>query len=200
MTTKVGDILLDKATDLWSKCKRCELHLTRTKIVHWRGSPKADIAIVGEAPGADEDEQGTPFVGKAGQALDDLLMEAGLDPSTDVFICNILACRPPNNREPLPDEISACKPRLQALLWLVKPKVILLAGGTAARVMAGVRSVGQWRGEQVATEILEWKGTWNTLPAVVTYHPSYWIRNGRNKELGLKMLKDITYAAKIGKA
>ena len=190
---------LDTIVDLWSKCKRCELHKCRNKIVQWRGSPEAKLAIIGEAPGADEDEQGIPFVGRAGNALDDLIVKAGLKPDKDVFICNILACRPPNNREPLPDEVEACKPRLQALLWVVKPEVILLAGGTAARVMAGVRGIGQWRGEEVATEMLEWKDKAVIFPAVVTYHPSYWIRNGRDRVLGETMAEDIRHAARVGK-
>ena len=113
-------------------CQRCDLHKTRTKTVFGSGNPNADLLIIGEAPGAEEDQQGLPFVGRAGQLLTEMLIAIGLT-REQVFIANTLKCRPPNNRNPLPNEGQQCEPYLQRQVELIRPKILLEIGRASCR-------------------------------------------------------------------
>jgi len=149
-------------------CTRCGLHSTRTKVVFSDGAADASVLCVGEAPGANEDRTGLPFVGRAGKLLDRLLLSAGF-PRAEVFICNVLKCRPPGNRNPLPDEIEACSPFMLRQLELVNPTVIVAFGTFAAQTLLGCRdSLRHLRGR---THLYQ------GFPLVVTYHPAALLRN-----------------------
>jgi uracil-DNA glycosylase len=146
----------------------CDLCPGRTNAVPGEGNPRAQLFLVGEGPGATEDATGRPFVGQAGQLLDTIL-EAIDVPRSSVYITNIVKCRPPQNRKPLPDEIAACIPYLHRQLDLIAPKVIVAMGGTAGEALLGVRkSLGELRGKV---------HTYNGIPLVVTYHPAALLRN-----------------------
>jgi uracil-DNA glycosylase len=151
------------------QCQRCGLGATRTHAVVSRGNPSAKIMIIGEGPGENEDLTGKPFVGKAGQLLDRVLESVKLT-EDDVFICNIVKCRPPGNRKPTKDEMNACRPYLMEQIRLVDPAIIILAGASAIEGLLTEKSVkitqirGQWR---------EWEGR-QCLPV---FHPSYLLRN-----------------------
>ncbi len=119
-----------------SKCTKCPLHETRTKAVFGAGNADADLMFVGEAPGAEEDKQGLPFVGRAGQLLNQMLEEIGLS-REDVFICNVLKSRPPNNRDPMPEEIAACEPYLWDQVRLIEPRVVCTLGNFATKLLTG---------------------------------------------------------------
>lgn len=149
-------------------CMKCALGQTRTRFVFGVGNPDATLMLIGEAPGADEDVQGEPFVGRAGQLLNKIL-EAIRFRREDVYICNILKCRPPNNRKPIPEETDLCLPYLRKQIALIKPRVILCLGLTAAENLLGTReSLGQLRGR-----VLTYEG----IPLMVTYHPAALLRN-----------------------
>jgi DNA polymerase len=161
-------------------CQRCGLSASRTHIVIERGNPAASIMIVGEGPGQQEDEQGLPFVGKSGQLLDKILQSVNLDPQADVYICNVVKCRPPGNRTPSPDEMEACKPYLMEQIRLVDPKMILLSGATAVRgVLGDKRGITKIRGQWI-----EWNGRL-TMPI---FHPAYLLRNQSRQEGSPKWL------------
>jgi uracil-DNA glycosylase len=146
----------------------CALGSSRTNGVPGEGDPRARLVLIGEGPGATEDATGRPFVGQAGRLLDSIL-EAIDVPRETVYITNIVKCRPPQNRKPLPDEIAACLPYLHRQLELLRPKVIVAMGGTAGEAMLGVRkSLGELRGKV---------HTYNGIPLVVTYHPAALLRN-----------------------
>jgi uracil-DNA glycosylase family 4 len=146
----------------------CGLCPHRINAVPGEGNPNAKLFLVGEGPGATEDAQGRPFVGQAGTLLNGIL-EAIEVPRDSVYITNIVKCRPPQNRKPLPDEIAACIPYLHRQLEIIKPKVILAMGSTAAEAMLGVRkSLGELRGKV---------HTYNGIPLIVTYHPAALLRN-----------------------
>ena len=154
------------------ECTRCKLHKTRTNIVFGVGSPEARMMFVGEAPGEDEDLQGYPFVGKAGQLLTKMIEAMGLR-REDVYICNTVKCRPPNNRNPEPDELLACEPFLKGQLGAVKPEVIVTLGKFAAQALLReqtpiTRLRGQWR---------EYEG----IPVMPTFHPAYLLRSPAEK-------------------
>jgi len=150
------------------QCMKCSLGESRTKFVFGVGNPDASLLIIGEAPGADEDRQGEPFVGRAGQLLNKIL-EAIQFRREDVFICNILKCRPPNNRAPVAEEVEQCIPYLRKQISLVRPKVILCLGLVAAGHLLGSReSLSRLRGKVHSYE--------NT-PVMVTYHPAALLRN-----------------------
>jgi DNA polymerase len=149
-------------------CTRCGLSATRTQTVFSRGNPESRLCFVGEAPGADEDEQGLPFVGRAGQLLDRMISAMGLDPAKDVYVCNILKCRPPGNRRPEPAEMAACTPYLDEQLALVKPKVIVALGNTAVSALL-----------ETKLGITKLRGQWKLYRGILvmpTYHPSYLLR------------------------
>ncbi|MBI2430261.1 MAG: uracil-DNA glycosylase [Ignavibacteriales bacterium] len=149
-------------------CLKCALGKTRTKFVFGVGNPNADVMVIGEAPGADEDAQGEPFVGRAGQLLNKIL-EAVQFKREEVFIANILKCRPPNNRKPLPEETATCEPYLWKQIELIKPKFILCLGLTAAQtLLRSTESMGQLR---QSTHM------YRNTPVIVTYHPAALLRN-----------------------
>jgi uracil-DNA glycosylase family 4 len=159
-------------TDVKS-CTKCRLHETRTNTVFARGNPDAPLVFVGEGPGADEDATGKPFVGRAGQLLDKMIGAMGLDPGRDVYICNIVKCRPPGNRRPEPDEVASCIPYLHEQLDLVAPKVIVALGNTALAALLGT-----------SMPITKVRGTWKlyrgTTMLMPTYHPSFLLRPTSN--------------------
>jgi uracil-DNA glycosylase family 4 len=152
-----------------AECTRCPLHATRTQTVFSRGNPQSSICFVGEAPGADEDAQGLPFVGRAGQLLDRMISAMGLSPEKDVYVCNIIKCRPPGNRRPEPEETATCIPYLHEQLALVEPKVIVAMGNTAVSALLDTRiGISKLRGQ--------WKLYRGKTLVMPTYHPSYLLR------------------------
>ncbi|HNX69417.1 MAG TPA: uracil-DNA glycosylase [Candidatus Omnitrophota bacterium] len=155
------------------KCKKCkELASTRTKIVFGAGNIRARLVFVGEAPGADEDKQGLPFVGRAGQLLTKIIEAMGLT-REQVFICNVLKCRPPNNRPPAPDEVGHCRPFLKRQLELIRPSVIVALGNHACQALLGTdKGISQLRGS-----FQEYEG----IPVMCTYHPAYLLRSPGEK-------------------
>jgi len=172
-----------------STCEKCELHTSRTQTVFGIGNPEADWLIIGEAPGADEDRQGEPFVGRAGQLLNSMLLAMGLK-REQVFIANILKCRPPNNRDPKPEEVVACESYLRQQIDLIKPKIILAVGRIAAQNLLKVDTpIGKMRGNQYQYPDSE-------LPVIVTYHPAYLLRSPREKR---KVWEDLKIAMRLYK-
>jgi len=152
-----------------ASCSKCVLADTRKNTVFARGNPKARLAFVGEAPGADEDAAGIPFVGKAGQLLDRMIQAMGLDPENDVYICNIIKCRPPGNRRPEPAEVDECIPYLHDQLAHVEPQAIVALGNTAVAALLGTKlGITKIRGA--------WKLYKGRIPVMPTYHPSYLLR------------------------
>jgi DNA polymerase len=153
-------------------CVRCKLAPTRKNIVFGSGNPRAELMFVGEAPGADEDEQGLPFVGRAGQLLTKIIEAMGLK-REEVYICNILKCRPPNNRNPETDEITSCEPFLFRQIESVKPKVICALGAFGAQTLLhSTESIGRLRGK-----LIDYRGA----GLMATYHPAYLLRNPMEK-------------------
>jgi uracil-DNA glycosylase family 4 len=168
-------------------CKKCPLHGTRTQGVFGVGNRRADWLIIGEAPGAEEDRQGEPFVGRAGQLLNAMLRSIGL-PRESVFIANVLKSRPPGNRDPKPEEVAACLPYLMRQIALLQPKLMLAVGRIAAQnLLATDLSLGRLRG-QVHTF-----GELNT-PLIVTYHPAYLLRTPADKR---KAWEDLKFARSV---
>jgi len=157
-------------------CTKCELHKSRTQVVFGVGNRRARWLIIGEAPGAEEDRQGEPFVGRAGQLLTEMLRAAGLR-RDEVYIANILKCRPPENRDPKPEEAASCEPYLEAQIALVKPALILAVGRIAAQhLLHDETPVGKLRGR------IHHYGP-DAIPVVVTYHPAYLLRSpGQKRE------------------
>ena len=151
-----------------STCRRCGLCEGRQKTVPGEGAPDARLVVVGEGPGATEDETGRPFVGRAGELLTEILAAVGL-PREQVFICNVVKCRPPSNRKPQPDEIAACVPYLYRQLEAIRPAVILAMGGTAAETLLNTKQPLS----QLRSHVHEFRG----IPLVVTYHPAALLRN-----------------------
>ena len=149
-------------------CKKCKLHITRTNTVFGSGNEKAELMFIGEAPGRDEDAQGLPFVGKAGELLTRMINAMQFDRS-EVYIANIAKCRPPDNRVPEEDEVKACLPYLEAQIDQIKPKIIVLLGATALKSLLG----DKLQITKVRSTWLEYKG----IKVMPTYHPSYLLRN-----------------------
>ena len=148
-------------------CVNCRLHEGRTTVVFGEGNPNAEVMVVGEAPGQEEDKTGRPFVGQAGKLLDLLLMTAGF-PRENVYICNTLKCRPPNNRNPLPDELAACSNFLQGQIDVIKPRALIAVGKFAAQaLLQSEESIGRMRGQV---------HRYRDIPMIVTYHPAYLLR------------------------
>ncbi|MBI2439767.1 MAG: uracil-DNA glycosylase, partial [Lentisphaerae bacterium] len=149
-------------------CKKCPLHAKRRQAVPGQGSSNPDILFVGEGPGEDEDRQGLAFVGRAGQLLTRLITRMGYT-RDQVFIANVVKCRPPDNRKPLPDEMAACFPYLKAQIAALQPKVIVVLGATAMEALVSPLA-----------RISRMRGNWQTfgdIPLMPTYHPSYLLRN-----------------------
>ena len=160
---------LDALKNHCSQCQRCDLGATRINVVVSRGNPQADIMIVGEGPGQNEDETGLPFVGKAGQLLEKILKSVHLDSEQDVYICNIVKCRPPGNRTPTTQEMDACRPYLLEQIRMVDPKFILLTGASSVKGLIGdKRGITKIRGTWI-----EWEGRM----CMPIFHPAYLLRN-----------------------
>ncbi len=161
----------DEVREIALSCTRCRLAEGRTQVVFSDGSPEARLVVVGEAPGANEDATGLPFVGAAGKFLDLLLATVDLSRKESVYICNVLKCRPPGNRNPMPDEIEACSPFLLKQLEFISPKALLAVGTFAGQLLTGQdRALGRLRGDVHA---------YQGIPLVVTYHPAALLRNPR---------------------
>ena len=173
--------------DAVSKCRACPLHQTRTNTVFGVGDQHADLMIVGEAPGANEDRQGEPFVGRAGQLLNQMLRAIGLERET-VFIGNILKCRPPGNRDPQPEEVATCTPFLTTQIEYLQPKVIMAVGRIAAHFLLKTdQSLSRLRGTQHVYGERE-------TPLIVTYHPAYLLRT---PEMKAKAYQDLLLVKKL---
>ncbi|BCL97205.1 uracil-DNA glycosylase [Ralstonia pseudosolanacearum] len=169
-----------------SGCTACKLCERRTQTVFGVGDRQADWMLIGEAPGEQEDRQGEPFVGQAGKLLDSMLRAIGLSRETDVFIANVLKCRPPGNRDPEPDEVAMCDPYLKRQIALIKPRVIVVLGRFAAQSLLQTQTpVGKLRGK-----VHEVDG----VPVVVTYHPAYLLRTLTDKA---RAWEDLCLARKV---
>jgi uracil-DNA glycosylase family 4 len=164
---------LEKIREDIGDCQRCKLCSTRTRIVFGSGNPEAKLVFVGEAPGADEDVQGLPFVGRAGQLLTKIIDSINLK-REDVYICNVIKCRPPNNRFPEKDEISTCSPFLQRQLEVIKPRIICCLGAAAAQTILKTKSSVAW----IRGRFQDYRGA----KLIVTYHPAYLLRNPEAKK------------------
>lgn len=166
-----GQLLID-IREAIGECTRCPLHLSRTKIVYGDGSPQARLVFVGEGPGFDEDQQGIPFVGRAGKLLDNMIKALGCG-RQEVYICNVVKCRPPGNRTPLPNEIQTCSPFLFRQLEAIAPEVICALGACAAQtLLATSKAISGLRGR---------RHRWREIPLICTYHPAYLLRNPSQK-------------------
>jgi uracil-DNA glycosylase len=164
-------------------CQKCSLHTTRTQTVFGQGSSDARLVFVGEAPGYEEDQQGLAFVGPAGQLLTRMI-EAGMKlKREDVFICNVLKCRPPKNRDPSADEILACSPYLRAQLEIIQPEVIVSLGSPATKTLLNTaESIGKLRGRWHEYYLSGTTGVGPSIPLMPTYHPAYLLRNENEKK------------------
>ena len=186
-----NDSLLKIIEDI-GDCKRCRLHQGRNKIVFGVGNEKSPLVFVGEGPGADEDAQGIPFVGRAGQLLTQMIegtaKREGMDlQRADIYICNVVKCRPPENRNPEPDEMEICGQFLYRQLAVIKPKAICALGGIAARAVTGRKDgVTRMRGHWFQ---------WRDIPVMVTYHPSFLLRgyNAAAKREAWEDLKKVLH-------
>ena len=173
----------DALTDAIRECTACPLHRTRTQGVVGVGDRKAEWLLVGEAPGADEDAQGEPFVGRAGKLLDNMLAAIALKRGDKVYIANVLKSRPPKNRDPEPAEIEACLPYLERQIALIAPRLILALGRFAAQTLLGTdTALGRLRGR-----VHDYQG----VPLIVTYHPAYLLRTPADKA---KVWEDLCFA------
>jgi uracil-DNA glycosylase family 4 len=170
-----------------SGCVRCALHECRTRTVFGVGDRSAGWLVVGEAPGAEEDRQGEPFVGRAGGLLNSMLRGIGLA-REQVFIANVLKCRPPNNRDPRPEEVAQCLPYLERQIALLKPRIMLAVGRIAAQnLLATDTPIGKLRGSVHAFGA-------QRIPLVVTYHPAYLLRSPTEKR---KAWEDLKFARRV---
>lgn len=161
---------LNKIKEECNNCYKCELGKTRKNIVFSDGNPNAKILLIGEAPGADEDRTGIPFVGRAGKLLTKLIEECGLSRKDDFYICNTVKCRPPENRVPTDEEKSLCENYLLEQIKTVNPKVIVLCGATSAKSFLGKKiKISEIRGK--------WYKLFNNIDTTVIFHPSYLLRN-----------------------
>jgi DNA polymerase len=164
-----------------AQCTACPLHQTRTQTVFGVGNNEAKLMLIGEAPGFHEDQEGKPFVGRAGQLLNAMLQSIGLH-RDQVFIANVLKCRPPNNRDPLPEEVHACLSFLEKQIAFIKPTLLLALGRIAAHSLLNTKtSLTQMRGKMY---------TFHHIPLIVTYHPAYLLRNPRDKN---KAFQDLQF-------
>jgi len=173
---------LDELKKTVSDCNLCELHRSRKQTVFGTGHPAAEWLVIGEAPGADEDQMGEPFVGRAGQLLTSMLRAMGLA-REEVFIANILKCRPPNNRDPQTNEIEHCSSYLRQQIELIQPKIILVVGRIAAQSLLNTDTpIGKMRGQQFSYQN-------TTIPVIATYHPAYLLRSPQQKRATWEDLK-----------
>ena len=161
---------LDALKRQCAACQCCDLSHHRHQVVVGRGNPRSNLMLIGEAPGADEDSQGLPFVGRSGRLLSELLKAAELDEGEDLYICNVIKCRPPNNRKPTSGEIKQCRPWLEEQIAVVNPSLVLLAGATALQALLGIKS-----------GISKLRGQWHEQEGrafMPVFHPSYLLRFG----------------------
>lgn len=172
---------LEKLKESCKNCQKCSLSKTRTNTVFSDGKPNHKLMLIGEAPGFYEDQQGLPFVGKAGQLLDKIFASVGLSREKDVYICNTIKCRPPENRDPLPEEKAACREYLDAQLEILKPQIILLCGRIALNSMV-----------ETSLGITKVRGKWfdgpNNAKMMPIFHPSYLLRNDSREKGSPKWL------------
>jgi DNA polymerase len=174
---------LSVVRDELGDCTRCKLCKGRKTIVFGEGDPDAVLVFVGEGPGQEEDQQGRPFVGAAGQLLTDIIVKGMKLSREDVYICNIVKCRPPGNRNPEPDEIEACEPFLIKQLQAIRPKMIVALGNVAVKTLLKTKE-----------GITKLRGTWNTyqgIPLMPTFHPAYLLRNPSDKKLVWEDIKKV---------
>ncbi len=175
------ETLEDIRADL-GDCQRCGLAASRSKIVYGVGNPNARLVLVGEAPGREEDLKGEPFVGEAGQLLDRILLAMGMQ-REDVYICNVLKCRPPNNRDPEPQEVATCEPFLIRQLAAIRPQVIVALGRFAVHSLLKTKTpISRLRGE--------WQ-RYQEIPLMPTYHPAYLLRNPSGKRDVWEDMKEV---------
>ncbi|HGY56648.1 MAG TPA: uracil-DNA glycosylase [Caldithrix abyssi] len=167
-------------------CQRCPLGKTRTNFVFGVGHPQARVMFIGEAPGQDEDLQGIPFVGRAGKLLDKMLQAIGMR-RDDVYIANVLKCRPPGNRDPLPDEIVECEPYLKKQLEMIKPRVLVALGRVSGKLLT--------KEEKSLRELRQNEADYEGIPLVVTYHPAALLRNPQWKQYAWEDFKKIRHIA-----
>lgn len=173
-TTNLDQYDLDALAARVAACERCDLHATRTQTVFGVGNRNADLLIIGEAPGAEEDRRGEPFVGKAGQLLNSMLNAIGIA-REHVYIANILKCRPPGNRDPRPEEVAACGDYLARQVHLIAPRAILALGRIAAQnLLNETTPIGKMRGQRYTYGTAQ-------IPVIVTYHPAYLLRSPQEK-------------------
>ncbi len=173
---------MDAIAKTVASCSKCPLHKGRTNSVPGEGNVSPDILFVGEGPGADEDAQGRPFVGRSGQLLTKMILAMGY-PREEIHIANIVKCRPPDNRAPTPDEMNTCMPYLKEQIAILKPKVIVALGATSVKALLGNK-----------TGISKLRGTWHTfedIPLMPTFHPAYLLRDPRKKKDAWDDLKEV---------
>ncbi len=176
----------DRLTHAILQCTGCVLHQTRTQAVPGAGDRGADWLVVGEAPGAEEDARGEPFVGQAGRLLDAMLAAIDLARGENVYLANVLKCRPPGNRNPSPEEVAACLPYLLRQIELIRPKIILALGRFAIQVLLGTEDpIGRLRGR-----VHDFRG----IPVVASYHPAYLLRSPGEKA---KSWEDLCLARRV---
>lgn len=183
----------DEVSQIASECTLCDLHKQRTRVVFGTGPVPSHLMLIGEAPGEQEDQQGLPFVGRAGQLLSKILESVNISRETDIYITNIVKCRPPENRTPTTLEADTCHPYLQAQIRLVRPKIILLAGAPSVKTVL-----------KIDDPISQIRGKWFTLPetdisVMPIFHPSYLLRNpskepGSPKWLTWQDMKEVRTA------
>jgi DNA polymerase len=187
---RTGQAGLQVLRDEIGDCQRCKLAPSRTNLVYGVGNPDADLVFVGEAPGADEDAQGEPFVGKAGQLLTKMIEAMGYS-RADVYICNVLKCRPPGNRNPEPDEVASCEPFLKRQLAAIRPRMIVALGKFAAQCLL--------RDDTPITRMRGGFRSYEGIPLMPTLHPAYLLRDPSKKKLAWEDLKAVNAAlAKVG--
>jgi uracil-DNA glycosylase family 4 len=188
-TADVSQLDWDELATRVATCTACPLHEGRTQTVFGVGNKHADLMIIGEAPGATEDKMGLPFVGRAGQLLDSMLLAIGLD-REKVYIANVLKSRPPNNRDPLPAEVAQCMPFLLRQIALIQPRLIVALGRIAAHhLLKNDTAMSQLRGQ-----LLQFHSDGRDVPLMVSYHPAYLLRSPREKR---KTLDDLQSIAKF---
>ncbi len=177
---------LEELRDFIGDCQRCKLAPGRINLVFGVGNPKAELMFVGEGPGADEDERGEPFVGRAGQLLTDIIERGMRMRRQDVYICNVVKCRPPGNRNPEPDEVAACEPFLMRQIEIVQPRVIVGLGTFAVQSLLKVK-----------TPISKMRGRWHEVRGIrmmPTFHPAYLLRNPADKRLVWADIQEVMRA------
>jgi uracil-DNA glycosylase len=177
-----GTSTVSEISEALAGCKRCRLHSGRTNLVFGEGSTRSGLVFVGEGPGFDEDRQARPFVGRAGKLLDKMIAAIGFE-REEVYICNVVKCRPPENRTPQPDEIAACSPFLFRQIEALAPRVICALGACATQTLLGnTLPISQARGR-----IHLWRG----IPLICTFHPAYLLRNAAQKAATWLDLKEV---------